>query len=64
MVLQLLEALSYMGPSYYNEERSSILCRITKENGITRNQICRYLMFFPDKTARNVLESGVAYAAV
>lgn len=64
MVLQLLEALSFMGPSYYNEERSSILCRITKENGITRNQICRYLMFFPDKTARNVLESGVAYAAL
>ena len=64
IILQLLEALSYMGPSYYNEERSSILCRMTKENGITRSQICRYLMFFPDKTARNVLESGVAYAAL
>ncbi len=62
-VLQLLEVMSEREKEYYTEERRSILKRFISENRISRKDIGSYLKYYPARTAKNLLESEVVYAA-
>jgi len=60
-VLQFLEIMNCASSSYFNDERKEILKAWIKQMNISRQLVIEYAPYFPDKTMRNLIESGVIY---
>lgn len=60
-VLRFLDIMSNAPASYLDEDKKAILSDWIKQNNITRNSVSQYAPAFPDRTMRNLVESGVIY---
>lgn len=60
-VLIFLDIMSNAPASYLDEDKKAILSDWIKQNNITRNLVSQYAPAFPDRTMRNLVESGVIY---
>lgn len=60
-VLRLFEIMSSTPADLLDAEKREILKKWIKESGITREQVMQLSPAFPDKTMRNLIESGTIY---
>lgn len=60
-VLNFLEMMNGVSPSYFNDERRKTVREYIRQNRITRKDITKYAPYFPDKVMRNLIESEVIY---
>ncbi|MDR1795075.1 MAG: DUF6088 family protein [Erysipelotrichaceae bacterium] len=59
--LQLLELMSIMNPADLDETEQFLLRKFVKASGATRGSIRRYVKFFPDRAAKNLILTGAIY---
>ena len=60
-VLQFLEMMNCISPDYFDDERKSAIKEWIRKNNISQELVTKYAPYFPDKTMRNLIESGVIY---
>ena len=60
-VLQFLEMMNCISPDYFDDERKSAIKEWIRKNNISQKLVTKYAPYFPDKTMRNLIESGVIY---
>jgi hypothetical protein len=60
-VLQFLDLMNSIMPAAMDETDALMLRIYIKDSGVTRNAVVRYAGFFPAKSMKNLVESGVAY---
>ena len=60
-VLQFLEIMNSTAASYFDDVRKAILKEWIRKRNITRQLVTEYAPVFPDRTMRNLVESGVIY---
>ncbi len=60
-VLQFLEMMNCISPDYFDDERKSSIKEWIRKNNISQELVTKYAPYFPDKTMRNLIESGVIY---
>ncbi|MBQ5989913.1 MAG: hypothetical protein IJL67_10505 [Oscillospiraceae bacterium] len=60
-VLQFLEMMNCISPDYFDDEKKSAIKEWIRKNNISQELVTKYAPYFPDKTMRNLIESGVIY---
>ena len=60
-VLRFLDIMSIASANFLDTVKKGILKKWIDENGITREQVMQFAPVFPDKSMRNLVESGVIY---
>ncbi|HAZ91657.1 MAG TPA: hypothetical protein DCX21_06755 [Eubacterium sp.] len=60
-VLQFLEMMNSVPADFFDDDRKSVIRNWIKEYKVSQEYVTRYAPFFPDKTMRNLIESGVIY---
>lgn len=60
-VLQFLEMMNSTPASYFDDERKAVIKSWIRKRNISQELVTKYAPFFPDKTMRNLIESGVIY---
>ena len=60
-VLQFLEIMNSTAAIYFDDVRKAILKEWIRKRNITRQLVTEYAPVFPDRTMRNLVESGVIY---
>lgn len=60
-VLQFLEMMNSTSASYFDDERKSVIKNWIRKQNISQELVTKYAPFFPDRTMRNLVESGVIY---
>lgn len=60
-VLQFLEMMNSTSSSYFDDERKVVIKNWIRKYNISQELVTKYAPFFPDKTMRNLIESGVIY---
>ena len=50
-----------MAFNYFDDERKSAIKEWIRKNNVSQELITKYAPYFPDKTMRNLIESGVIY---
>ena len=53
--------MSIASANFLDTVKKGILKKWIDENGITREQVMQFAPVFPDKSMRNLVESGVIY---
>ena len=59
--LQFLDLMNSITPSAMSETERFMLSKYVKDSGVKKETISQYTRFFPAKTLRNMIESGIAY---
>ena len=60
-VLQFLEIMNCTSVGYFDDERKAVIRNWIRKCNISQELVTKYAPFFPDKTMRNLIESGVIY---
>jgi hypothetical protein len=60
-VLQFLEMMNSTSANFFDEERKAVIKNWIRKCSISQELVTKYAPFFPDKTMRNLIESGVIY---
>jgi hypothetical protein len=60
-VLQFLEMMNSTTSGYFDDERKAVIKNWIRKRNISQELVTKYAPFFPDKTMRNLIESGVIY---
>lgn len=56
-----LELMNFTDSDFYDTGKKEAMMNFINKNKITRESIARYTPFFPDKTLRTLVESGIIY---
>ena len=59
--LQFLDLMNTISPSSLDDTERYMLNKYVKGSDITRNEISRYIKFFPARAMKNMIESGVVF---
>ena len=60
-VLQFLDLMNSISPSFMDETERHMLSKYIKASGVTRNDVSQYAGLFPAKAMKNMMESGAVY---
>ncbi len=59
--MSFLELMNFTDAGFYDAEKKKTIAEFINKNGITRESISIYSPYFPDKTMRTLVESGIIY---
>jgi len=60
-VLQFLDLMNSISPSFLDETERYMLSKYIKVSGVTRCDVLQYAEFFPAKAMKNMMKSGAVY---